>query len=410
MRISTMQVYTSSTNGMVDNQSELLNIQNKMSSGKEFNSLAEDPVGASRVVGLQRELAQFDMYQGNVDSSRRRLELTETTLEDTNTAMDRMRELVVQVSNGTLNESDRQTIAKELDELVDYTASLMNTKDTKGEYLFSGSKSNQQAFSLENGRYAYQGDNSSRNIQVSSSLYVQSSDSGQELFQSLYSDSGFTTEGPASDALSEYEVTDEDAFKQFMSQTGDLTLTDNGDGTFSLTDSAGVAVADANGQVLTNIAFDTSTTPASAEVDLPGVTVTLTPTAAATPASTMLRFDQPQENVLNTILDVSAALRNTTLSSDALYEQLNKGLDDLTSGQERVGSAIASVGARLNKLENAEFSNTDFKLQAEATLSSIQDLDYAAASTELSRRDLALQAAYASFSRIQGLSLFEYIG
>jgi flagellin-like hook-associated protein FlgL len=84
-------------------------------------------------------------------------------------------------------------------------------------------------------------------------------------------------------------------------------------------------------------------------------------------------------------------------------------LDQLSMSQERLSEATASFGARLNTLDNAEFSNTDFQLMTEGTLSAVQDLDYVAASTELAKRQLALEAAYASFAKIQGLSLFNYI-
>ena len=165
MRISTGQVFTNANNNMMENQSSLLDIQNKLSSGKQFTSLAEDPVGASQVVSLTRELAQLEMFNSNIDASRRRLELEETTLDDINTASDRARELVLQAANGTLSDVDRRTIAYELEELVGYMAGLMNSRDAKGEYLFSGSQGQTQTYIEKGGRYEYQGDTSTRQIQ-----------------------------------------------------------------------------------------------------------------------------------------------------------------------------------------------------------------------------------------------------
>jgi len=81
----------------------------------------------------------------------------------------------------------------------------------------------------------------------------------------------------------------------------------------------------------------------------------------------------------------------------------------LSAIQERYSQAVAGLGARLNAVDSAEFANGDFKLLTEATLSSVVDLDYASAATELSKRQLALEAAYSSFAKIQGLSLFNYI-
>lgn len=529
MRISTGQIYTNANQNMMENQSSLADIQNKLASGKEFTSLAEDPVGASRVVGLQRELAQLDMYQSNVDASRRRLELEETTIADLNTASDRMRELVLQASNGTMSDADRVTISYELEELVGYAASLMNTRDAKGEYLFSGSQGSTQTYEERaDGRYEYMGDSSSRSIQVSSALYAQSTDAGQFLFESVLGEPGLKQVGGNDPGLNgsliDFSVSDADAYESFMRERGDLKLSvtsglDTGDGTpvyrYSLVDSAGDVVAEgeydetaiatervqsfeldgfsfdvqlpatagsadystnnssltsaatisdnqaytdlmrlAGGEVSIQTAGDESSGFTYSLVDsagnpvsgLSGVSVAGTPPQfvvsvdaglgpvqalditrnAATDETngpltftfeagdqTTLKFDQPPSNILNEMLDTIDQMRQP-VAGDAeaqkgLQERFALTLGQITMSQERLSEATATIGARLNTLEDAESSNMDFKLMTESTLSSVQDLDYAAASTELAKRQLALEAAYASFNRIQSLSLFDYI-
>ena len=102
MRISTTQLFNETTRNMMSGQSSLADIQNKISSGKNFQSLAEDPVGANRVVNLKRELSQLETFQQNIDSTRRRLSLAETTVADINTSITRARELVIQSGNGAV--------------------------------------------------------------------------------------------------------------------------------------------------------------------------------------------------------------------------------------------------------------------------------------------------------------------
>jgi len=530
MRISTGQVFTNANRNMMDNQTSLLDIQNKLASGKEFTRLAEDPVGANRVVNLKRELAQLDMFQSNVDVARRRLELEETTLDDLNTAQDRMRELVLQAANGTLSDADRQMISYELEDLVDYAAGLMNTRDAKGEYLFSGSQGNQQTYVIEDERYVFQGDTTTRTIQISSALYVESSDSGQFLFESVQGEPDLAATGLMRDAFDGVEVTDIDSFEALMRRTGDISVGvdrhDDGLGnpnsitySYTLRDSAGNLVEDADGNELKNIAYDGIDV---VEVELDGAVVTLDlPTAANFPTQTpgvevggaldpglttvnvtdvdaytnlmrtegdlalkvtgynsgtgqftyeidgqvtddivtgtstnpvtinlagvdltfelplpedvdggypaeatlryappaegelSLSYDRPPTNILNAMLDTIEMMRDPAKGDaqamTALQERFALTLDQLTQSQERMSEATASFGARLNILDSAEFSNTDFELLTKSALSSVQDLDYAAASTELSKRQLALEAAYASFAKIQGLSLFNYI-
>jgi len=51
----------------------------------------------------------------------------------------------------------------------------------------------------------------------------------------------------------------------------------------------------------------------------------------------------------------------------------------------------------------------DRLLQFESTRSVLEDLDYTEATTEMSEKELALQAAQQSYLRIAGLSLFDYL-
>ncbi|MBS97800.1 MAG: flagellar hook-associated protein 3 [Oceanospirillaceae bacterium] len=539
MRISTGQVFTNANNNMMENQSSLLDIQNKLSSGKQFTSLAEDPVGASQVVSLTRELAQLEMFNSNIDASRRRLELEETTLDDINTASDRARELVLQAANGTLSDVDRRTIAYELEELVGYMAGLMNSRDAKGEYLFSGSQGQTQTYIEKGGRYEYQGDTSTRQIQVSSALYVRSSDSGQFLFESVTDDPTLKATGSLQSSFDpeKLNVTDPDAFAAFMRETGDITVEvdqyDDGLGNpdsvtynYTLRDSAGNVVEYPQGTPLQSLGYDGTAAPtiqldgASFELDLPvpvigspgvstdDLSATEEPTlnilddnaytglmrqaggeitirsvdvgggtfeyqafgvdgspledtlgnnllqSAAPPAPVQLTlygtdgvtqvlqvdkdavadattedvvlefeppselklsFSQPPTNILNVIMETAEMMREpvsgegNAQARSELQERFAQTLEQITMSQERLSEATATLGSRLNTLNDAELTNTDFQLMTEGTLSAVQDLDYAAASTELAKRQLALEAAYASFAKIQNLSLFNYI-
>ena len=51
----------------------------------------------------------------------------------------------------------------------------------------------------------------------------------------------------------------------------------------------------------------------------------------------------------------------------------------------------------------------DFKVQLSTMLSSIRDLDYASALTQLSQQQLGLQTAQQAFAQTQGLTLFRFL-
>ena len=69
----------------------------------------------------------------------------------------------------------------------------------------------------------------------------------------------------------------------------------------------------------------------------------------------------------------------------------------------------ASIGARMNSVENQRNANDTFSLLLQENLSELKDLDYADAVSRFEQQMLALQAAQQSFIKVEGLSLFNYL-
>ena len=69
----------------------------------------------------------------------------------------------------------------------------------------------------------------------------------------------------------------------------------------------------------------------------------------------------------------------------------------------------ATVGARLNALDSQENINDSVKIQVRKILSEVEDLDYAQAVSELNLKLTGLQASQKAFTRVQDISLFDYI-
>jgi flagellar hook-associated protein 3 FlgL len=67
------------------------------------------------------------------------------------------------------------------------------------------------------------------------------------------------------------------------------------------------------------------------------------------------------------------------------------------------------VGGRLNTVTTALSLATSQQTQLTTSISSLQGLDYAAASTTLEAQNTTLSAAMQAFTLTQGLTLFKYI-
>ena len=107
---------------------------------------------------------------------------------------------------------------------------------------------------------------------------------------------------------------------------------------------------------------------------------------------------------------------------NSVFDTLNEFVNDLeannpsTSTLTKIDSAMdqmltvrASIGARMNSVENQRNANDTFSLLLQENLSELKDLDYADAVSRFEQQMLALQAAQQSFIKIEGLSLFNYL-
>ena len=84
-------------------------------------------------------------------------------------------------------------------------------------------------------------------------------------------------------------------------------------------------------------------------------------------------------------------------------------LTQLDNAMARIDQARANIGGRRNAIDNQREMHDSFRLVMEQQRSQLEDLDYAEAASRMQRQLLALQATQQTFTRVQGLSLFDYL-
>jgi flagellar hook-associated protein 3 FlgL len=114
-------------------------------------------------------------------------------------------------------------------------------------------------------------------------------------------------------------------------------------------------------------------------------------------------------SAFSTISGLISALNDTSLSSAQISTQAGTALEQIDGAVSNFGAVQASVGARINAITAANTTATATQTNMTTSVSSIQDVDYAAATTQLSTEELALQAAQESYASIEKLSLFQYL-
>lgn len=422
MRISTQQIFNNGVSNMQKAQTALAKTQEQVSTGKNLNRPSDDPVAAAQILKYRRELAATGTYQENITVSQRRLELEELTLQQVNDAGDRLKELAIRSNNGTMSNENRKGIAAEAKLIQQFVLGLMNTKDAQGEYLFSGAKGGTIPFVADdNGDFKYNGDSEVRFVQTGPSAMVQSTDSGRAVFQVVAGDARVDLLNTTATAPADFTVSvnaadklgDTPEFDTFLKGNGkqDLFLTvDAANKTYSLVDSAGVELS--NGSVPAAIL------PASTsvvDISPPGLSMDLgvdIATPGLTDISTTIRPEQPKHSILTTAQDLINALQKPITDQDsreASGAALAKVMDELGSAQDGLRLAVTQIGGRVGTLQNQETVNLDFDIFTQVALSSLEDLDYAEALSKFAFQEVALQAAQQTFSRVNNLSLFNYL-
>jgi flagellar hook-associated protein 3 FlgL len=108
-------------------------------------------------------------------------------------------------------------------------------------------------------------------------------------------------------------------------------------------------------------------------------------------------------------LKVLAALSTALTGGGDPTAAIGTAIDDLATAGTQVSTVQASLGARAARVDLEQARLTDVATDREAERSGLEDSDYAATFVELQKTMTALSATQASFSKLQGLSLFDYL-
>jgi flagellar hook-associated protein 3 FlgL len=117
----------------------LTRTQMKASSGREITRPSDDPFNASRAMALRQDLAGTEQHVRNVQDAQGWQEASEQALASITEAIQRARDLVVQGSSDSSDQTARDAVAAELSQLVDGIKQDANAT-YRGSYVFGGAK------------------------------------------------------------------------------------------------------------------------------------------------------------------------------------------------------------------------------------------------------------------------------
>jgi len=124
---------------------------NRLSSGLRINSASDDAAGLAISTKMGSQIRGLGQAIRNAGDGISASQTAESGLASTTSNLQRMRELAVQASNGTLNASDRRAIQAEVDQLNDEIGSIAERTTFNGRRVIGGEP---DAFTLQVGANA----------------------------------------------------------------------------------------------------------------------------------------------------------------------------------------------------------------------------------------------------------------
>ena len=136
-RITPAMVTASTLEDLNSSLGSLERTTNELSSGKTILEPSDNPYGSSEVIDLQSQLDGLSAYASNTQDGISWESTAGSAMSSINEVTQRVRELLLQGSNGTYNQGDLNTMANEVEQMAEAVKQDANTQYA-GQYVFAG--------------------------------------------------------------------------------------------------------------------------------------------------------------------------------------------------------------------------------------------------------------------------------
>ena len=397
MRISTASSFDTGIDTLQKRQSELADAQERLASGKRVARASDDPAAAARVEHALASVLRSDTNQRAVDASRTAIEQTEGALGDAGELLQQAREALVAGGNPSYDNHQRAALAAQLKAIRDQLFAVANRGDGAGGFLFGGQGATQKPFIDAPGGVRFVASPGQLSTEQTTALPLTTDGSavwlaaptGNGVFQTRTApgvSGAYIDGGQVSDPTL---LTGADYSLQFSVAGGTTTYA-------ILKNGAPTAVTGApyvSGQA----------------IDFDGITLSV----SGTPADGD-RFDvvpsTPTLSVFDALDKAVADLAAPGLAGAQRAQSTADNLRNLDSVMGRMQSARSLAGAVLNRIDSETDRLAAQKLAARTEQSAAEDLDMVQSISDFQSRQTGYDAALKSYSMVQRLSLFQYLG
>lgn len=179
MRVTQGMLTNNMLRNLMNSNDKMGNYMEQLSTGKKINRPSDDPVVAMKGMGYRSELVKVEQYQRNTNEVHNWMDNSDAALDKATSAMQRIRELAVQASNGTYSDKELSNISEEVEQLKEHLVDIANT-NVNDKYIFNGTKTDTAPINIESGEINF--DDKAVTIEVSKGTKLQANVNGEDVF------------------------------------------------------------------------------------------------------------------------------------------------------------------------------------------------------------------------------------
>jgi flagellar hook-associated protein 3 FlgL len=439
MRIATSTVFENQT-ASIDNAYATYQLQGQeLSTGKSLNAPSDNPTQIAQDLTTRNDNSVQTQEGKNFSDLSNQLTSVDGALSSLTNVMQSARSLAVEGASDTINASQRNDIATQVDQLLQEAIGIANTQ-YNGKYVFSGTNvppttplvrgvgspitSVSAVYNLvQSTQQLPNGSTVPTNVTLQQAFNFNATNGSPSVFQSLIN---------LRDTLRQGQVVDESVQRVNLLGTTVTPAT-------TLAALSTGAVPQIMGTPLTPDSAGNYTINIANGTNLNGVNVTLLPAdtittmlgkinAAANPMGINAAFNVQTQRLTFTsttnppatfeIQNVPSAGANNTsnfLTAFNLFQQatttgyVSTQIGDFDNALQATLNARAVLGSTIQSVQRLGQTSASQVLNDTAVQSGIEDTDIAKVTSDFSRTQTVLQAAYATTTRLEGKTLFDYL-
>jgi flagellar hook-associated protein 3 FlgL len=147
MRVTNSIITRNSQTRLQVNLQGIDRLRTDISSGVRLRKMSDDPTSGGELVRIGSSMRALTQFKRNVDNGVARATAEENVLDQLTNALERGAELGVSQASATSNAGLRLIAKAEIDQLLNFAASLGNTR-LGDEYVFGGNRSGEAPFTI----------------------------------------------------------------------------------------------------------------------------------------------------------------------------------------------------------------------------------------------------------------------